>query len=92
MDDEGLWQRRSKSVPAKTLRQWFADHGKVSEISELFSITASGKVSWNRKVTKSKRDAVLKEYFYALNYDEKLALCDRPEQIEGPDSSAWAEN
>ncbi len=91
MDNDGLWKRRSKSVSAETLYQWLCDQGRNAEALELFNVTSLGRVSWERKTSSVKRDEVLREYFDALSYDEKLSLCDRPEQIEGPDAVVWAE-
>ena len=85
MDNDGLWQRRSKSIPAKTIAEWLSER----EIEEYFEISKRGSIGWKKGLEATTKDSVTRRYFDRLSYDEKLEYCDRPEQIEGPSESAW---
>ena len=86
MDDEGLWHRKSKSIPAKVLQS----HLTKDEWNEL-TIDEFGepKHSWSKGLSPAEKEAVVRKVFDHMSYDEKLTYCDRPEQIEGPDEKAW---
>lgn len=92
MDGDGLL-RRFKGINPK---------GKVLELAteaELREYTAL-EDHWKSATTpeqKRERKAELNEAFKALElavfshlpYDEQIALCDRPEQIDGPSAGSW---
>ena len=86
VDDDGLWRRRSKSIPAKVLQS----HLSKDEWDELI-IDEFGepKRSWSKGLSPAEKEAVIRKVFDRMSYDEKLTYCDRPEQIEGPDKKAW---
>ena len=88
MDDDGLWNRRSKSIPAAVLQS----HLTKDEWDELI-IDESGKPkrSWSTGLSPAEKNVVIRKVFDRMSYDEKLTYCDRPEQIEGPDEKAWQE-
>jgi adenine-specific DNA methylase len=86
MDDEGLWQRRSKSIPAKVLQAYLTEE----EWEELiYDSEGNTKRTWSAGLSTEEKEEVLCEVFSRMSYDEKLTFCDRPEQIEGPDRKAW---
>jgi putative DNA methylase len=88
MDDEGLWQRRSKSIPAKTLKTFLSK----TEWDELLTDEEGNrKRAWYTGLNGEQKNTVIKKVFSRMSYDEKISFCDRPEQIEGPASSAWQE-
>ena len=88
MDDDGLWQRRSKSIPAKVLQA----HLTEEEWEELIIDDAGEKKhTWSKGLSLEEKDEVLRKVFERMSYDEKLTYCNRPEQIEGPDSNTWQE-
>ena len=89
MDDDGIWDRRSKSISAQTIYAWLIEHGRAQEARDLFKVNSAAKASWDRKVSAVKRDSIVRQYFDELNYDQKLVLCDRPEHIAGPSTAAW---
>ncbi|MBW2708167.1 MAG: DUF1156 domain-containing protein [Deltaproteobacteria bacterium] len=86
MDDEGLWHRKSKSIPAKALQ----GHLSKDEWDKL-TIDEAGEPgrSWSKGLSPAEKEAVVRKVFGRMSYDEKLTYCDRPEQIEGPDKKAW---
>ncbi len=86
MDDEGLWNRRSKSIPAGVLQR----HLSKDEWEELlFDPSGEPKRSWSTGLSPDEKNAVIRKVFDRMSYDEKLTYCDRPEQIDGPDEKAW---
>jgi putative DNA methylase len=85
MDADGLWQRRSKAIPAQTIAEWLPE--KDSKL--FFDVNERGVVRWITGLDQTKKDEVTRRYFDHLSYDEKLEYCDRPEQIEGPSEKAW---
>lgn len=86
MDDEGLWKRKSKAIPAKVMKAHLSN-----DEWETLMADASGKRkrSWSAGLSIEEKDAVIRKVFDRMSYDEKLAYCDRPEQIDGPDEAAW---
>ncbi len=85
MDDEGLWQRRSKSVPLKILAERASTGLKEAYLTE----DANGKPKWQAKLSQADKNKVIRFVFERMSYDEKLNYCDRPEQIDGPSAETW---
>ena len=85
MDTDGLWLRRSKSIPTKTLYASLPEQ----EAKAFFEKTNRGTVRWITGLDQTLKNDVTRRYFDNLSYDEKLDYCDRPEQIEGPSKTAW---
>jgi hypothetical protein len=77
MDKEGLWQRRSKAVPAKLIAEWLSEE----EVKLYFEVNSRGAAGWIRGLDQVTKDTLTRRYFDYLSYDEKLEYCDRPEQI-----------
>ncbi|MCL6479712.1 MAG: DUF1156 domain-containing protein, partial [Peptococcaceae bacterium] len=88
MDEGGLWRRKNKNIPLK----------------EVYSrLTARERDRWfdsdypedrprlKRGTPAEKREELQLLVFQRLSYDEKLAYCARPEQIDGPGERAWEE-
>jgi adenine-specific DNA methylase len=86
MDNDGLWQRRSKSIPAEVIKanlsqqEW---HGLIHDSQ------GNVKRTWSTGLSDEEKNRVIRKVFDRLSYDDKLTFCDRPEQIDGPFSSAW---
>lgn len=88
MDEEGLWQRYSKSIPTRVMR----DHLGEEEWEELLlDDEGKDKRSWSTGLSAAEKEEILRRVFDRMSYDEKLTYCDRPEQIEGPSHNAWQE-
>ena len=88
MDDDGLWRRRSKSIPAKVLQNHLSKDEWDALIIDEFG---EPKRSWSKGLSPAEKEAVIRKVFDRMSYDDKLTYCDRPEQIEGPDGKAWQE-
>ncbi|MCK4840258.1 MAG: DUF1156 domain-containing protein [Methylococcales bacterium] len=85
MDEDGLWQRRSKTISANMLYEWLPK----DEIEPFVDINAKGGVRWKKDIDLIKKEAIIRLYFDGLIYDEKLEYCARPEHIEGPSENSW---
>jgi len=88
MDDEGLWQRRSKSIPAKVLQTYLTEEEWEALI---YDDEGESKRFWSTGLSRKEKEEILRKAFHRMSYDEKLTFCDRPEQIEGPMQKAWLE-
>ena len=88
MDDEGLWQRRSKSIPGKVVQVMLSESEWQNLITDKKGNT---KRFWSTGLKPEEKDQILRKVFNRFSYDEKLNYCDRPEQIEGPNPSTWHE-
>jgi len=88
MDDDGLWQRRSKSIPAGVIQASLSEE----EWNELITDQEGNlKHTWSTGLSPEEKEQVLRKVFDQLSYDKKLTYCDRPEQIDGPGEEAWLE-
>jgi len=86
MDNDGLWLRRSKSIPAKVIQ---ANLSKEEWNKLITDKEGNLKHTWSTGLSAEEKEQVLRKVFDQLSYDEKLTYCDRPEQIDGPDEKAW---
>ncbi|MDH6088207.1 anti-phage-associated DUF1156 domain-containing protein [Umezakia ovalisporum] len=88
MDDDGLWQRKTKSISMKDIYsrlnptervKWFADD------------STDEKPKYQKGITQIQKQELQQIIFNTFSYDEKLEYCDRPEQISGPTTETWQE-
>ena len=86
MDDEGLWQRRSKSIPAKIIQENLTEQEWHDLIHDQ---EGNPKRTWSTGLNQEEKEHILRKVFDRLSYDDKLTFCDRPEQIDGPSPDAW---
>jgi adenine-specific DNA methylase len=86
MDDEGLWQRKNKNLSTKEL------YLKCDEDSRArFFSGDDANPKWQKGVTADEKEALQKQIFNRLSYDEKLLLCQRPEHLDNLSEAAWAD-
>ncbi len=88
MDNDGLWQRRLKSIPAKIIQENLLEQEWHDLILDE---QGNKKKNWSTGLSLEEKNLILRKVFDRLSYDEKLTYCDRPEQIEGPVPSTWKE-
>lgn len=86
MDEEGLWKRKSKAIALKHVCDWLTP----GERARWFEPDAV-KPKYKKGVTAAEKTQIQRLVFDRVSYDEKLAYCDRPEQVEGPSQAAWDE-
>jgi putative DNA methylase len=97
MDDAGLWARRQAAFPDRELLnraaeykdEWKeSDEDRREELRE--EIWESLNPIAQRELEALRRFPYTREEFDALPYVERIRLCDRPENAEGPSEGSWA--
>jgi adenine-specific DNA methylase len=88
MDNDGLWLRRTKAVPAKIIQANLSE-AEWNDINH--DKNGNLKRSWSTGLDDNEKIQILRQVFNQLSYDDKLIYCCRPEQIDGPDKSSWNE-
>ena len=88
MDDEGLLARKDKRFSAKELYERITADRRLSRKYATHFTDSGGKISLNRDAPRDEMEAAV---FGTLGYDQKIAMCKRPEQLENLSESAWAE-
>ena len=88
MDDDGLWLRRSKSIPARVIQANLSEE-KWNEL--ITDQEGNLKRTWSTGFSPKEKEQVLRKVFDQVSYDEKLTYCVRPEQVDGPGEEAWLE-
>lgn len=88
MDDEGLWQRKSKLIDQETLHSLLTEEERRTWLMDEHG---QPKARWSAGLTAEERDLVQRLAFERLSYDGKLDYCLRPEHVDGPSAEAWAE-
>ena len=98
MDPDGLWRRRKGKINDTDILKRAPEYKETwrstpkderDELREEIweSLTEEDRAS----LDESRRFKFSREEFDALSYEERLAECVRPEEIDGPDPDAWAE-
>ena len=85
MDDEGLRLRRTKSFTLAELHKQLTP----AERREAFNPDADSLV-FRRELSARERKAWHDRAFLRLNYDRRLEMCARPEEVDGPSEESWA--
>lgn len=88
MDDTGLELRRDKNFSAAELFEKTRTIKKLRPNLTVWFDTAGEKVTMNPGVDKKQVERIV---FRHLGYDEKIAKCKRPEQLENLDGQTWNE-
>jgi putative DNA methylase len=107
MDDEGAWQRCKGDIPVGAWRdaaspelqeEFFTTRGFQRGLSDAEKEDACERIwegldSEGRKSLDNQRRRVVsdRETFDSLPYAERIAECERPENIAGPSPEAWRE-
>ncbi len=97
MDDDGLFRRKSATIPAKELFKRLppTDRARYFETASE-SATSVGKnrtdgaPKLRRSLTKEEKQDLQRRVFLSMSYDERIEYCDRPEHIVGPAPESWA--
>ena len=88
MDNEGLWLRKEKKIPLKELYAHVNANKSLSNLYSTYFEDNNGKIVISKDAPK---DNIEKAVFYSLGYDEKIALCCRPEQLGNISEQSWNE-
>ena len=88
MDNDGLWQRKTKSISLKDLYA----HLKPNSRGQWFDEDSTPeKPKYKKGVTQQQKQELQQIVFNEFSYDRKLEYCVRPEQISGASAEAWQE-
>ena len=88
MDNEGMWQRRSKSISVAELHAALP----AEEQERYFELGGrGGTVKYKKGVSVEEKEYLQHKVFDTYTYDKKLEMCFRPEQITGPSEDAWVD-
>ena len=107
MDDDGTWQRQKGEIPVKAWREvapaeiqdkYFGARGFQRGISDeekelvLAEIWEGLNDKQRQKLDEQRKRPIPDRFaFDALPYAERIQECERPENIAGPSTAAWAE-
>jgi adenine-specific DNA methylase len=107
MDDEGAWQRQKGEIPVKAWREaapskiqekYFSARGFQRGINDeekefILAEIWEGLDDNQRHHLDNQRRRPINDRtaFNALPYAERIANCERPENVPGPNASAWEE-
>lgn len=86
MDDEGTWHRLKQSLSAN----WVYQNSTAKKKDKWFNLDGSYP-KWSEKVEEEERIRITKETFLSLPYEERIDLCNRPEEMETLPDEAWEE-
>lgn len=85
MDEEGLYLRKVKNIPIKTLLNYLSK----DEISKYFNI--NGNSYKYKNISCKGKTELQKIVFNRMNYDEKLKYCNRIESLTNISTESWNE-
>ena len=88
MDTEGLWRRKNRPIPISRLIQEIERMSPTVQEQYLKKDPESGTVSLNR-LDFEEREELQRLVFERLSYADRLTFCERPEHLDGPESSDW---
>ena len=88
MDKTGLYLRKDKTIPTKTLYEYVIKNRNLKGKYEGWFEDPDGKIKLSVGAPKAE---IEKAVFDLLGYDDKIALCLRPEQITNEDEMSWKE-
>lgn len=107
MDDDGAWQRCKGDIPASVWREaappdireeYFGARGFKQGVTDEDKADICRRI-WDSLTPKEqqelddqrRRPVPDRAEFDALSYAERIRHCERPENVEGPNATAWAE-
>lgn len=107
MDDDGTWQRQRGEIPLKAWREaapaeiqdkYFGARGfqrGISDVEKEFVLAdiweGLSEKQRQRLDDQRRRPISDRATFDTLPYAERIAECERPENVKGPSTAAWAE-
>jgi len=91
MDDEGLSQRKDKSIPQKRLVKALRGLPPIMRQQFLDRDASLQEPRLRPKLSREEKAELQGLVFWRMPYSEKLRYCCRPEQIDGPSDEAWGE-
>lgn len=105
MDDDGAWNRQKLDFPVKAwldlaphdvFSKYFSGRGFKRGLTDGEKLEAIQRI-WEsldddqKEEIDPKQLRAVRECFDAMPYAERIAFCDRPENVDGPSQAAWGE-
>lgn len=84
MDEEGLWQRKDKSIPVKDLYQNLTPGERKRYFTE-----ENAKIAYKKGVAGEEKEHLQRLVFSRLSYDQKIKYCLRPEEAAHLPDGEW---
>lgn len=84
MDEEGLWLRKNKSIPVRELYNNLTPGERKRYFEE-----DNGKIAYCKDISREEKQNLQQLVFNRLSYDQKLAYCARPEEVDNLPETAW---
>lgn len=93
MDSEGLWHRKTKTIPGKRLLEELLvlPHSVQKRFLDPTAPSDAPQIRRFSRAEAEEREELQRLVFDRMSYDEKLIYCDRPEQVDGPAPESWDE-
>ena len=88
MDKEGLEERKQKKMSPSVLYNYVNKNSSLKIKYGSYFVEENGKIIIDKDAP---RDAIEKEVFESLGYDQKIALCVRPENLSNLKAGSWRE-
>ncbi len=85
MDEEGLWLRKSKSIPVQEVY----NNLTTSERKRYFEENKDKKVSYRKGITREEKENLQRLVFNRMTYDQKITYCVRPEEVDNLPPDEW---
>lgn len=86
MDDSGLLLRKEKKFAVPALYEIVQKNKRLNSKYGNWFYEDNGKIKIDRQAP---RDEIEEAAFSTLGYDEKIAMCSRPEQVENLSEQSW---
>ncbi len=88
MDEEGLLLRKDKKFSVSELYSVVINDRKLLSKYGSYFTTTNGKITVSKDAP---REEIEKAAFLTLGYDERIAMCKRPEELDNISVQAWKE-
>ena len=84
MDDDGLFLRKEKAITASSVYEHLSNADQ-----NLYFETVDKKYRYTKGISQNDKCALEEKAFQDFSYDEKIALCRRPEHIKELSNKTW---
>jgi len=88
MDNEGLLKRKTKNIPLRVIYERLTPREREGWFKE---DSDPMRPKFKKGIGREQRAELQRIVFLRMSYDDRLAYCDRPEQIDGPSEESWNE-
>ncbi len=90
MDENGLLNRKTKSIPAKDVFVMLTTRER-EQCFECTGQTQRSAPAWKAGITSAEKAAAIEKAWRRMSYDQKLTYCMRPEEYSNKNPAVWKE-